>query len=287
MLLGENMNKKIVPGFDNYVIYEDGTLENQTTGKQLKGTVRLHGYLCYRLSKNNKKYSFYAHRLVAENFIPNPNNYTVVNHKDGNKLNNNVENLEWCSQSENMRYAHRHGQISLRRPKIEYTGDALGEKWMDIPGFSHYKVSSMGRVLNADTNRILRPSIVCGYYKVRLSENGKVSDFLIHYLVEELFNNGVPIKGRECIDHINGDKLDNRAENLRIVSLSENSLAAFYTQGLTKSTKPIKQYDRDGNLLATFPSCGYAGRELGLDSSSIAKVARGERKTCGGFIFSY
>jgi hypothetical protein len=40
---------------------------------------------------------FYAHRLVAEAFIPNPNNLEIINHKDGNKLNNNIDNLEWVS----------------------------------------------------------------------------------------------------------------------------------------------------------------------------------------------
>lgn len=49
------------------------------------------------------------HRLVAEAFIPNPNNYRTVNHKDGNKLNNQVENLEWMSDSDNIKHSYRIG----------------------------------------------------------------------------------------------------------------------------------------------------------------------------------
>ena len=56
---------------------------------------------------------FYAHRLVAEYFIDNPNNYPVVNHKDGDKLNNNVTNLEWASYSENTTHAHKNNLIKM------------------------------------------------------------------------------------------------------------------------------------------------------------------------------
>lgn len=56
------------------------------------------------LYKDKKRKHFYVHRLVAEAFIPNPNNYPEVNHKDENPLNNNMNNLEWCTHSYNMTY---------------------------------------------------------------------------------------------------------------------------------------------------------------------------------------
>ena len=63
-----------------------------------------YGYDSITLNKNGKKITRYIHRIVAEAFIPNPNNYPMVNHKDENKKNNNVENLEWCTASYNVNY---------------------------------------------------------------------------------------------------------------------------------------------------------------------------------------
>lgn len=60
---------------------------------------------------NKKKYHFKIHRLVAKYFIPNPNNYPQINHIDGNKQNNRIDNLEWCDQSHNIKEAYRLGLI--------------------------------------------------------------------------------------------------------------------------------------------------------------------------------
>lgn len=56
----------------------------------------------------NHKYIF-IHRLVAKTFIPNPNNLPIINHKDNNPLNNCIDNLEWCTQSHNVKYAYKYG----------------------------------------------------------------------------------------------------------------------------------------------------------------------------------
>lgn len=63
------------------------------------------GYDFVCLRKNNRDKNFSVHRLVAQAFIPNPRNLSDVNHIDGNKRNNSVENLEWCTRSENLKHA--------------------------------------------------------------------------------------------------------------------------------------------------------------------------------------
>jgi hypothetical protein len=74
-------------------------------GKILKGFVNNLGYLCFDLYCNNKRKNVKAHSLVASAFIRNKNHQEVVNHKDGNKLNNHFENLEWVSQKQNVIHA--------------------------------------------------------------------------------------------------------------------------------------------------------------------------------------
>lgn len=81
-------------------------------GRQKVGTSNGLGYLQVKFTINNKEYRKYIHRMVAEAFIPNPNNYTDVNHKDGNKQNNTVENLEWVSRSQNIAHAIKNGLLS-------------------------------------------------------------------------------------------------------------------------------------------------------------------------------
>nr|DAX05603.1 MAG TPA: homing endonuclease [Bacteriophage sp.] len=79
----------------------------------LKFNINSSGYYRACLSKNSKQKYFFVHRLVAQAFIDNPNNYSVVNHKDENPKNNNVENLEWCTFKYNMNYG------TLRKRQVE------------------------------------------------------------------------------------------------------------------------------------------------------------------------
>lgn len=78
-------------------------------GKLIKGEIVKNGYRRVHVSHNGKSYKFLVHRLVAEAFIDNPERLPVVNHKDGNKLNNNKNNLEWISYSGNLSHAYRTG----------------------------------------------------------------------------------------------------------------------------------------------------------------------------------
>ena len=80
----------------------------------LKARNNLYGYLTVGLSKKNKSKRYKIHRLVAETFIPNLDNLPQVNHKDGNKLNNNVDNLEWCNRSYNMKHAYNNNLLKCR-----------------------------------------------------------------------------------------------------------------------------------------------------------------------------
>ena len=70
------------------------------------------GYIQVKLFKNGTYRIFKVHRLVAESFIPNPDNYPIINHKDENKTNNTVSNLEWCTQKYNINYGTHNKRVS-------------------------------------------------------------------------------------------------------------------------------------------------------------------------------
>lgn len=92
-----------------YSITSDGRVYSDKNNIELKQSIGTTGY--YRVNLNNKDggKTFKVHRLVAIHFIENPNNLNIVNHKDGNKLNNNVDNLEWCDYTHNNRHARENG----------------------------------------------------------------------------------------------------------------------------------------------------------------------------------
>lgn len=79
----------------------------------MKQSMNPHGYMFLGLMKDGTRSNKLVHRLVATAFIRNPNNYKAVNHKDGNKKNNTVDNLEWCTSRYNTRHAYHNGLINV------------------------------------------------------------------------------------------------------------------------------------------------------------------------------
>jgi hypothetical protein len=94
-----------------YKISSEGRLYGVRTGKIRKLYINKKGYYVTGVSFGSRtnKTTWKIHQLVAETFKPNPNNYPIPNHKDGNKLNNFVENLEWCTYKYNTKHAIENG----------------------------------------------------------------------------------------------------------------------------------------------------------------------------------
>lgn len=108
-----------------YEINEQGQIRNTKTGRLLAGYENKDGYLMYSLTIDGKIYSRFAHLLVARQFIPNPNGYPIVNHKDENKMNPVVDNLEWTTYSQNSIYgsAQKKSESQRAKPINEYSLD--------------------------------------------------------------------------------------------------------------------------------------------------------------------
>jgi hypothetical protein len=94
---------------EGYIIYPNGTIWSNKTGRYLKPQKCSNGYLFVALRRNGKTIQCRIHRLVAIEHIPNPENKPEVNHKDGDKTNNQVYNLEWVTASENRKHSFDNG----------------------------------------------------------------------------------------------------------------------------------------------------------------------------------
>lgn len=95
-----------------YSVARKDTIGRKRVGLILKPKLHAEGYLRVTLHKNGTRKNKLIHRLVLEAFVPNPNDYPEVNHRDEDKKNNNVENLEWCTGDYNLRYGTRIERMS-------------------------------------------------------------------------------------------------------------------------------------------------------------------------------
>ena len=97
-----------INGYDDYFVFETGQIlsfKNKNKASFLTPVINKSGYCYVTLTHNGKSKSKALHRIVAENLIDNPQNKPQVNHLDGDKENNHVSNLYWCTASENTRHA--------------------------------------------------------------------------------------------------------------------------------------------------------------------------------------
>lgn len=112
-----NMNKNLKKTYCYYLVDKKGNVYSPK-GKLLKQRDRNNGYMCVDMKYKNYRLTPLVHRLVAEAFIPNPENKKFVNHIDGNKYNNCVNNLEWVTKSENSKHYHRVTKQNLNYRKL-------------------------------------------------------------------------------------------------------------------------------------------------------------------------
>ena len=115
-------------------------------GRMLKPGHTSRGYLQVNLHKNGKRKTRTVHRLVAETFLPNPNGLSQVNHRDEDKDNNNVENLEWCTSEYNNSYGTRLERLNKKiRAVNAETGEVLTFNSLTEAGCEGYNTSAVSK----------------------------------------------------------------------------------------------------------------------------------------------
>lgn len=201
----------------NFYMDENGRLHNVKTGNWLQGGINK-GYHLYNLHYCGKQYTIYTHRKVAELFLPNPNNFPIVHHKDGNKLNNRVDNLEWISAEDHAKEHLTNNLNAVNNPIV--ANDINWSELKNIPN-TPYFLSLDGHVYNKNTSRQLREEKNGNYRRVQLYYSYGGKHVSIHRLMWEIFNETIP-EGYE-IDHIDRNPANNALSNLRLVTHSENA----------------------------------------------------------------
>lgn len=153
---------KEIKGFNGkYIISNTGEVKNVVTNKILTPGTTKFGYKRVNLrTPEGKCKSYFIHRLVAMNFIPNPNNYPEVNHIDCDRTNNNVNNLEWVNREQNIRHSFRTGNKSnkgIKNPNAKLnTADVIAIRAMHNTGrFSNVAISKMFNIGSTSVDNII------------------------------------------------------------------------------------------------------------------------------------
>lgn len=132
-----------------YEISRDGKIRRVDTGNILRGYLGPDGYKRVGLTVNCKTKVFLVHRLLAIAFIPNPYNYPCINHKDENKSNNALDNLEWCTHRYNLNYGthNERANETRKKPILQYTKDGVFiREWKSVTDLNIETKIDMGHV---------------------------------------------------------------------------------------------------------------------------------------------
>lgn len=158
---------KKIDGFPNYSVSNYGRVRNDKKDTLMGYSYDAKGYYRVALSKYNKRYARRVHRLVAQAFLPNPQKKEQVNHLDGDKTNNIVSNLEWCTNQENQDHYWNNLDNGQRRKNISL---GLKRTYRENPGLAKQKAVAM----NKNRGKIIQGIREKMTKKVIRVEDGKV-----------------------------------------------------------------------------------------------------------------
>ena len=270
-------------GYPYYEISNMGRVKslprNTSKGGIMKLRVNKGGYLQVGFYKDKYKKYFVVHRLVALAFLENPENLPCVNHKDENKENNHVDNLEFCDIRYNNCYGSRLERVSKSMKGKIFT-DEHKRKLSEVgKGRKHTEESKqkMSESHKGDKNY---------WYGKHLSEETKQkmrkpkSEETKRKLSESH-------KGKKLSDE-HKRKLSEVGKGRKHTEESKQKMSkALKGKSKPYQYKPIIQYTKDMIYVREYEGISKASEQLNIYASSISACCRGERKTAGGYIWRY
>lgn len=285
-----------------YQVSSMGRFKKITNDKEelLKGARAATGLKFFVRDENGHKMHRLIHQMMAEVFLDNLHGYSLVRHKDGDKFNNALSNLEWW------------GGIQKKDEDSDFDYNSsfsekelAGEIWKPVPGASGYEVSSIGRIATLNWHKTGRRKLMRphknrkGYLcvTIKMDSTGVRRNYGIHRLVALTFIPNPDPEHNDMIDHIDENKINNRVENLQWIDNSTNSTRGTAIKRMTETIKPITDsfkkpvlmYSAEGKFLREFECMGDVNDYLGISryDAGVSMVCRGISKTSRGYIYRY
>lgn len=249
---------RIIDGFDGkFLISNRGRImdmdyHNKGEKKEIKPYL-IRGYPTVTFFYKKKRYPFRVHRLVAMAFVPNPQNFPYVNHKDETRNNNNVDNLEWCTQKYNNTYgtAIQRAVTKRKKPVEQYTTDGAYIATHD---------SALDAALSLGYKKDYR-SLITRSCK---GKSGVILGYIWKYADEEMKE-----KYEGVFERHHKEAIKKQIERKML------------------SGKKVVQYNLDGTFVNEYISGADAARKTGLCKTCIYDVCKGKLKQTGGYLFKY
>jgi hypothetical protein len=265
---------KKINNYENYSVSNRGIIKNNTTNRILKHYIR-NGYPSISLCKNNKKKTFNIHTIVASHFLERLDGKFVVNHKNEDKTDNRLENLEYITYGENTKYSASSNR-TINTSLFDLTN------FRDIPNYTNYMISKNAEIYSKKLKRICcLTTLPNGYHKIKLKgDNDIYKDLYIHVLVAMTYLHYVPSTNQFVINHIDGIKGNNNLNNLEIVTQKQNMKHSVQLNRESIFRRSVYYLDED-NKQIRFNSAKDASIQTGIDNSSILKSCKSDFRLAG------
>ena len=268
------MEYKKVKNFENYIIFENGSVLNTKTGKDIKEFLNKHNNQYYiRLTNNGKNSTFTLSRLVYETYYDEKlTTREIISFKDGNKTNFHYKNLVKVKR------------IDMFKSNEEIILDTSKE-WKKIENYDDYYISNYGDFFSIKVHKFMKPVDYNSYLIIKLKNNDNIRNtFYVHTLVYDLFRVKKEKKDdKHYIIHIDGNKKNNYINNLSECVKSwttykyvEDKEKVIYQFSMDK--KFIKEWINISEIINSFTN---------YNNNYILDCCRNKHKTTYGFIWKF
>jgi len=272
----------ILEGYEHLVACSNGIIINKNNGKEITGSNdgRYYRIKCsQKFIKDDYNSSIFKHRLIALTFLPNPENKPYINHINGITTDNNINNLEWCTQSENMKHAVQNNLIKHIKISEPYDNNKHNES----NTLYHYSEPVLQLELNGN--------IIKEYPNIEIAvenfKNQNIKNTCTAYRKKNYNNTSCGYGWCYKNDHI-GQYFNEKIKEI-FPELTEEHMIDYnhIRKYIINLTRPIIQLDLDGSLVKVYDNSSIASEQLGINSSNINLSIHKNNRLCKGYKFKY